>query len=205
MTRFFLKFIPLVLIAFLVTNAAARTLGTMQPAHAALEGLVEDCQGKAQPCWYGIVPGTTGVQEARHILKNRGLRPVRAAPVYSYYARTTVAAAGGCDVELFSAYPFKQVSSIRLQKCSHLALGDILAVVGIPNRLHSASARHLWMSFTGGQVALQAQQDPAWSIYAPIKDVWLVNVPLYAGKAARGFTSRARYCQMAVKPPKSSC
>ncbi|MBI5666453.1 MAG: hypothetical protein HZC41_00475 [Chloroflexi bacterium] len=204
MTRFFLKLIPVVLIAFLVTNAAARALGTLQPTHPALEGMLDGCQSKTQPCWYGIVPGKTDVQEARNILLSHRLRPVRSAPVYSYFARTTVAA-GGCDVELFSAYPFQKVSSVRLQKCSHLALGDILAVVGIPDALHTASARHLWMSFSGGQVALQAQQDPAWSIYAPIKDVWLINTSFFAGKTAHGFMSRARYCQMAVKPPKSSC
>jgi hypothetical protein len=35
---------------------AARALGGTQPTHPALRGFTEGCEGKPQPCWYGIVP-----------------------------------------------------------------------------------------------------------------------------------------------------
>jgi hypothetical protein len=40
-------------------NIIAPVLGSSQQIDPALAGFTEGCEGKAQPCWYGIVPGVT--------------------------------------------------------------------------------------------------------------------------------------------------
>jgi hypothetical protein len=57
MSRLYVKPIILFTILFVVFSLAARALGTTQPPNPALHGFMEGCEGKTQPCWYGIVPG----------------------------------------------------------------------------------------------------------------------------------------------------
>jgi len=57
MIRVFIKVISGLTVIFLTMTVAARALGGTQPPNPALRGFVEGCEGKAQPCWYGIVPG----------------------------------------------------------------------------------------------------------------------------------------------------
>lgn len=72
MTRFLLKLSLILLAAFAVFNVAARAFGTLQPPNPALAGFTEGCEGKPQPCWYGIVPGVTTEAEAISRLELRG-------------------------------------------------------------------------------------------------------------------------------------
>lgn len=50
----------------------ARTWGETQPPHPALRGFVEGCEGKPQPCWYGIVPFQTTFEGVRSIAEREG-------------------------------------------------------------------------------------------------------------------------------------
>ncbi len=61
----------LLLIAALLT-VAARVLGSTQPPNPALVGFTLGCENQPQPCWYGIVPGMTNVEEASQIIENLG-------------------------------------------------------------------------------------------------------------------------------------
>ncbi len=72
LTRLYLKWTPLFAIAFLALMAAAWWVGAAQPPNPALDGFVEGCDGKAQPCWYGIVPGQTTDAEIYHLLAFAG-------------------------------------------------------------------------------------------------------------------------------------
>jgi hypothetical protein len=72
MIRAFWK-ISLLCIFFLTSiNVVIRALGTFQPPNPALRGFVEGCEGKPQPCWYGIVPGVTDEESARSNAKKAG-------------------------------------------------------------------------------------------------------------------------------------
>ncbi len=62
----------LVITGFTALTIAARTVGTAQPSNPALAGFTEGCENKPQPCWYGIVPGLTTVDEASVILASIG-------------------------------------------------------------------------------------------------------------------------------------
>jgi len=60
---------PRLLLALIATLTAltftlaltARAWSETQLPHPALRGFVEGCDGKPQPCWFGIVPGRVGL------------------------------------------------------------------------------------------------------------------------------------------------
>lgn len=72
MTQIYLKLITPFLFILLVMAVIARVLGGTQPPNPALRGFVEGCEGKPQPCWYGIVPGMTDEESARSNAKKAG-------------------------------------------------------------------------------------------------------------------------------------
>src|SRR5689334_13677459 len=47
------------------------TLGGTQPIHPALRGFIEGCEDIPQPCWYGIVPGVTTLEDAKRSIISR--------------------------------------------------------------------------------------------------------------------------------------
>lgn len=198
MVRLALAFAFAGVVVFALSGAVAVALGKRQPSHPALAGFYEGCP--RQPCWYGVHPGQSSVNEARRLLRARGLRPSRSGSVYLYYT-----AVGGCDFDVASSYPSDEISSIHIQKCSHLRLGDVLAVIGLPEGLHTASNRRFWILFAGGRVALQARDLPAWSAHAPVKDIWLINSRLVIRHPWRGFFPRWRYCQLERRLPPGFC
>lgn len=186
------------MVVFALLNAASVVLGRRQPPHPALAGFKTDC-GR-QPCWYGVRPGLSSVNEARLMLRERGLHPTRTGSVYLYY--TGVA---GCDFDLASSYPSDEISSIHVQKCSHLRLGDVLVTLGLPEGLHTASSRRFWILFAGGRVALQARDLPSWSAHAQVTDVWLIDSRLIIRHPWRGFVPRWRFCQLERRLPPGFC
>lgn len=68
LTRLYLKWIPLFAVTFLALTVAARIVGAAQPANPALDGFVEGCEGKPQPCWFGVIPGETTARQAYEIM-----------------------------------------------------------------------------------------------------------------------------------------
>jgi len=68
MTRPYLTLIPILALLCLALSLAARALGSTHPPNPALRGFVEGCEDKPQPCWYGIVPGVTAIEDAPSIL-----------------------------------------------------------------------------------------------------------------------------------------
>jgi hypothetical protein len=70
--HFQIKLIGFLLVVLGVLNVTAHMLGRVQPPKAALMGFMTGCEDKTQPCWYGIVPGVTGVQEVLQIMAGTG-------------------------------------------------------------------------------------------------------------------------------------
>jgi hypothetical protein len=62
-------FLPIILL-FLALALIARSLGSTLPLNPASEGFMVGCETRPQPCWYGIVPRLTTVDDARTILTN---------------------------------------------------------------------------------------------------------------------------------------
>jgi hypothetical protein len=63
-----LKIIVYLITLFLSFNIAAKAVGSVQPPNAILRGFIENCEDKPQPCWFGIMPGVTTVNEAKLLL-----------------------------------------------------------------------------------------------------------------------------------------
>jgi hypothetical protein len=49
--------------SLVMVSFAAITFGRQQPSDLLLRGLAEGCRTKPQPCWYGIVPGVSTLDE----------------------------------------------------------------------------------------------------------------------------------------------
>jgi hypothetical protein len=72
MIRVYFKLILPISLIFPVLSLAARVLGSTQPPNPALRGFTEGCEDKPQPCWYGIVPGVTTVEQAKSLFAEQG-------------------------------------------------------------------------------------------------------------------------------------
>jgi len=131
-------------LAFLSVGLLSKALGSLQPPSTALAGFVEGCEGKPQPCWYGIVPGVTTVDEAQHLLSARDYqfepRLGRSALEMVYQHRQI----NRCTISLIWIYSSSIVDVLSIQYCKDLQLGDILAILGTPESVllpeHSSSS-----------------------------------------------------------------
>ncbi len=72
MLHFYVRLCTTLTLLFTLVSITLIALGSTQPIHPALRGFVEGCEGIPQPCWYGIVPGVTMMEDARSILQNLG-------------------------------------------------------------------------------------------------------------------------------------
>src|SRR5262245_35743303 len=63
------KMVCLLVILFGGMNTLALVVGMQHPTHRALDGFTVGCAGRPQPCWYGIVPGLTTVEEAHQLVQ----------------------------------------------------------------------------------------------------------------------------------------
>jgi len=127
--------IPLIAI-FIALNIAARALGSTQPPNPALRGFTEGCEGKPQPCWYGIVMGTP-TQEAREILLNRGYK--LSSPRWNEGARWTVIADSfsDCSIKLGTSLRTGLVDELQEIDGGCFSLGDLLVFWGEPDYLNT--------------------------------------------------------------------
>jgi hypothetical protein len=72
MTRLCFKLALPVVVTFTILAVVARALGNTQPPNPVIVGFTTGCENKPQPCWNGIVPGVTTVNEAIEILQTSG-------------------------------------------------------------------------------------------------------------------------------------
>lgn len=75
MPRFLVALTVTLTILIFALALTARAWGETQPPHPALRGFVEGCEGIPQPCWYGIVPGETWLDDTIQVLIELGYTP----------------------------------------------------------------------------------------------------------------------------------
>ncbi len=68
MTSIYLKSFLLIGVLFAALSVTARALGKTQPPNPAVIGFVEGCRDKPQPCWFGVMPGVTTIDELYQLL-----------------------------------------------------------------------------------------------------------------------------------------
>ena len=131
-------------LASLSLGLAAKVLGSLQEPNPTLAGFIEGCEDKPQPCWYGIVPGVTTVDEAQQLLLARGYqfepRLARSA-LEMVYRNPQI---NRCTISLIWIYSTSTVDVLSIHYCKAVQLGDILAILGTPESVflpeHSSSS-----------------------------------------------------------------
>lgn len=134
MSGLLLKPILLLTLTFAVFSLAARALGSTQPANPALEGFTVGCEGKPQPCWYGIVPGVTTVEEASSLLQTSGY--LRA--YMPQYIQGEGLNCGRIWINREFDHEWRwprdnRVWGIHISQCDNILLGSLIGSLGTPN------------------------------------------------------------------------
>ena len=127
MLSFILKIALVVTVALLVTNlAACATLQPPppQPPHPVLLGFDVDCENKPDPCWFGIVPGVTPIEEGHERLRRYVYQTNEAAD------ESQPRILPECVVTT-EPMPDNQVWGTLVLHCSNLKLGDIAQQLGV--------------------------------------------------------------------------
>jgi hypothetical protein len=215
--RFYLKAIVAVTLVLGSLSIAARALGTTQPPNPALAGFTEGCEGKPQPCWYGIVPGVTTVETAKRMLQGgkflqsaTGILPFGGGGYFFDYQYDTEL---DCTASLRHYYGSKAnriletdtVDEIMMYKCPNLILGSLIDLTGQPEGIQMGSTR------MGNQPMLAMNQ---FSTLVGVSDfsspsVLINTVYIFSsGSLAytqtsanwHGFHTNTEYCQMTDVP-----
>ncbi len=200
---------PRFLLALTVTLTAlsfalaltARAWGETQPPHPALRGFVEGCEGKPQPCWYGIVPRVMTVDEAKAILSTFGWDFPE--PVFSddptvsvWIPLTSKDDSFPCPAKalLIQREPNPIVMQINIDDCT-IKLGDFVNT--FPDNLRLASA-YLYTALYQ-EWNLTAYYDGSLSPYTPIKSLVVAEYERFWGETYsewNGFMTLAQICRL---------
>ncbi|MBI1281151.1 MAG: hypothetical protein GC179_23700 [Anaerolineaceae bacterium] len=115
-------------------SLAAKIVGKSRVLHPVITGLDTDCEGKPQPCWYGVVLGETTAKDVMAIFSPLGDR---------FFDNTTKGqleifktTLGGCFAQFVCGRGGSTViNEIILTNCARVRLGDLLARYGEPETL----------------------------------------------------------------------
>jgi hypothetical protein len=124
-------------------------MGGTQPPNPALRGFVEGCEGKPQPCWYGIMPGVTTAEEAKNQLLGLGYVSD------TYWAEFFPPAdRGQYDVQVLSIEG--NLMALSFTPNANIRLGDIMTPLltedwqisfDCENHFHIQIGRNWWLTF----------------------------------------------------------
>jgi hypothetical protein len=130
MNRFYLQWMPVLLVIFTAAALAARTVGGRLTDHPALRGFSEGCDGKPQPCWYGIVPGVTDTAAIDAVLAAQGFT-IRQGARGDEVAVTVGDVGCAVNIGLSKGNPRQTTwNRIYFTDCTGLAVGDMLPLMG---------------------------------------------------------------------------
>lgn len=189
----FRRFFPIiiaVLVIFLgVLNMLALNLGLQRPMQSALTGFTVGCIDRIQPCWYGIVPGQTTLEDAHQLIQWNQKASDTSASESRFYldfpdtpeiCRVVVDSLGQLIVWL------------KIEYCgdSPVQIGDVTALLGMPARMLGADRE---MGYGG----TQTNRFGWWSPFDHASAIDLVFMSSDPKPAPwRGFIPRWRYCQI---------
>ena len=119
MTRLMLKFVPLMILSLTIIGLVARSLGSTNPPNPSLQGFIEGCEN--QPCWHGIIPGVTTIDDAKAKLLSSGYSLNSISPLQINAIKLTDSNCQTAAI-LFNAH----VKQINISLCERVALGDFV-------------------------------------------------------------------------------
>jgi hypothetical protein len=197
--RLYLKLILPIALIFLALTLTARALGTTQPPNPSLRGFIEGCEGKPQPCWYGIVPGVTTIEEAKIILATHDYWERPNYLLYDEgYEYVNISEAPSC-VTLVRYEGDTVVRELSLG-CLGIRLGDVISYWGTPKTLGYGEVRSIdYLGYSGYFIGLVRSNLQA---YLWVHDIHLHTQPKNSPEQSferrrwRGFAPFWRYCQL---------
>ena len=182
-----LKTALLLLILLLTVSIAGKAIGSLQPPNPVLRGFTEGCEGKAQPCWYGIVPGITDINEAQDLFNRLG---VETELEHRDYLETNILIVKHspeqfkCEVRYVTYNKPDRFSEdyIYLSQCTDLSFGQLDFLVDYPGSTREdACLKTIDFNYGYGSigVSLQYEDLPMLHRPAPVKTLRLYQIPDY--------------------------
>jgi hypothetical protein len=167
--RLYLKLILSIVLIFLSLSLIARAIGMTQPPNPALRGFMEGCEGKSQPCWYGIVLGVTTWEEGGILLeKYNYARRDYPQDSWSFYLVDNPR----CTVHFMSEISQAPIITLlELTFCGNTSLGDIAYYASLPReiRFHDYDFTILGVSNWGLETEKFGLFDPISSLSLNVK------------------------------------
>jgi hypothetical protein len=121
----YLKLIIPIIFVFLALSLTVRALGYTQPSNT-LRGFVEDCEGKPQPCWYGITLDSINIPK---ILSELYFTYQEIGKIDgTFLAHTEM----GCAVSMLYIPRNGSLTSFSIMGCG-ARVGELIEVLGNPD------------------------------------------------------------------------
>ncbi len=191
--RLYLFMAIMTLILFGGLTLTAVRIGSQQPTQEGLDGFREDCAGRAQPCWNGIVPGQTSLADAQQLIPWNQTASESSAAETRYYLDFPNAPSI-CRVIVDALANI--ISWVEIEYCDStpMHIGDVVAALGLPARILGADRE---MGYGG-----DSTNDFGW--WSPFDHASAVNLvstgSTPAPSAWFGFIPKWRYCQIRAIP-----
>jgi hypothetical protein len=198
----YLRLCIIFMLLFIVCGLVVRPLGSIQPIHPTLRGFVEGCEGIPQPCWYGIAPGVTELNDAVLILQARDFQPYGTLPNNYDYIQASEESTCIARIGFIQREQSHLVTVIRLLQCPEITFGDVTAIFGNVKGVTLGSARILFvLEVNNTLVELDGDsfypRNPEPYVGVNGVTIWETPVSLADPRYAwHGFVSLWRYCQL---------
>jgi len=155
---------------------------------------MEGCEGKPQPCWYGIVPGVTMVAKTQQILVGLGYTPSRRSS-YGIITYDVMDHSIACKLQVIYYDSTGPIQSLEFRECSGVRFGDMSRMFGKIDWILPDLNRNTLIYEFGGDIDLDGGGLFA---HSPVShfSLWS-NEGLYYHSPVhwKGFMRQARYCR----------
>lgn len=193
MSPLLLKLSLFITTLFVVTIIGAYELGATVPLNTSLREFADGCESRTQPCWYGIIPGITSIEEAAQLLMKQG----DVITMLTSAQLTMSKPDGSCPKSLIRSG--ETVRQINVTFCQPVLLGDFVAQNGLPDTV-LLDPLSIW--YQGQMQILFVPQVASWetvSYYTPLLEIILfpADSPMpYQRAAWLDVLTQRKYCQL---------
>ncbi|MBA3874981.1 MAG: hypothetical protein H0X30_38125 [Anaerolineae bacterium] len=208
--RLYLKLIFLITLIFLALSLTARAFGSTHPSslNPALNGFVEGCKDEDRPCWYGIIPGTTTLEEALNVMAKMGYPPDSAERWETDMIFRDVGEPR-MTIDFYNIYypdrKINVVTFIYLRDLGNLQLIDVLAFFNTPPEITLTAHPDDYIDFPPYiSITLNGHYDTRLS--QNLSEIAMTNYyPPGGGVEWKGRLRRDIYCQIQMENTGIAC
>lgn len=181
------------------------SIARLQAPHRLLASFKLGCQGKPSPCWDGIVPGLTNIEEARRILQKAGYQigTINDTSGYDYFYSGQLVP--GC-IKIGYSPDTHTLNYLRLYCIQTVSVGDVIADLGSPKNIIYIPSPHgdtefLTYASDSSLSGLTLSTGTGWgSPLDPLVSFEIFEAhpsqPATVPSSWHGFIELAQYCQM---------